>query len=32
MADFYAASIENILAWLDGAPIRVVNPEVKARR
>jgi phosphoglycerate dehydrogenase-like enzyme len=28
MADFYAASIRNILAWLDGAPIHVVNPEV----
>jgi len=28
MADFYRASIENILSFLDGAPIRVVNPEV----
>ena len=28
MAGLYRASIENILAYLDGAPIRVVNPEV----
>lgn len=26
LRDFYAASLENLLAWLDGAPIRVVNP------
>ena len=25
---FYGDSLENILAWLDGAPIRVVNPDV----
>ena len=24
---FYGDSVENILAWLDGAPIRVMNPE-----
>ena len=24
---FYGDSIDNILAWLDGAPIRVMNPE-----
>lgn len=28
---FYGDSIENILAWLDGAPIRVANPEVLKR-
>jgi phosphoglycerate dehydrogenase-like enzyme len=28
MTELYRASIENILAYLDGAPIRVVNPEV----
>lgn len=27
MADFYRLSAENLLAWLDGAPIRVMNPE-----
>ena len=32
MAHLYRASIENILAYLDGAPIRVVNPEVMDRR
>ena len=26
---FYGESIENVLAWLDGAPIRVVNAEVR---
>ena len=25
---FYGESIENVLAFLDGAPIRVVNPEI----
>lgn len=25
---FYRESVENIVAWLDGAPMRVVNPEV----
>ncbi|CAH2598600.1 D-3-phosphoglycerate dehydrogenase [Rhodovastum atsumiense] len=30
MAAFYRASIENVLAFLDGAPIRVVNPELLA--
>jgi phosphoglycerate dehydrogenase-like enzyme len=30
MAQMYAACIENMLAWLDGAPINVVNPEVRA--
>ena len=24
---FYGDSVENILAWIDGAPIRVMNPE-----
>jgi hypothetical protein len=24
---FYADAIENLLAWLDGKPIRVMNPE-----
>ena len=28
---FYGDSVENILAWLDGAPIRVMNPEAVAR-
>lgn len=27
---FYRESVENILAWLDGRPIRVVNPEALA--
>ena len=27
-AQFYQESVENILAWLDGAPIRVLNPAV----
>jgi phosphoglycerate dehydrogenase-like enzyme len=30
MADFYAQCAENIAAWLDGKPIRVMNPEVLA--
>jgi phosphoglycerate dehydrogenase-like enzyme len=32
MADFYSTSIENILAFLDGKPIRVINPEVLGGR
>jgi phosphoglycerate dehydrogenase-like enzyme len=28
---FYGEAIQNILAFLDGAPMRVVNPEVKGR-
>lgn len=28
MAELYRVSVENILAFLDGAPVRVVNPEV----
>lgn len=28
---FYSDSVENILAWLDDAPIRQVNPEVLTR-
>lgn len=31
LADFYAASAENLAAWLTGHPIRVVNPEVQPR-
>ena len=27
MRHFYAQSIENALAFLDGKPVRVVNPE-----
>ncbi len=27
MARFYGESVDNVLAWLAGAPIRVVNPE-----
>ena len=30
MADFYVAAVENIVAWLDEAPIRVMNPEASA--
>jgi D-3-phosphoglycerate dehydrogenase len=30
MAELYRLSIENIVAFLDGEPIRVVNPEVLA--
>lgn len=29
---FYAQSVENALAFLDGKPVRVVNPEVLAKR
>ena len=31
MRPFYSQSVENALAFLDGEPIRVVNPEVLAR-
>jgi phosphoglycerate dehydrogenase-like enzyme len=31
MAQFYRVSAENLVAWLDGAPIRVLNPEVTPR-
>ncbi len=27
LGEFYAGTVENIHAWLDGAPLRVVNPE-----
>ncbi len=27
IAEFYGSTLENIVAWLDGKPIRVVNPE-----
>ena len=30
LAQMYSACIENIMAWLDGAPINVVNPQVRA--
>jgi phosphoglycerate dehydrogenase-like enzyme len=30
MRPFYSQSVENALAFLDGAPVRVVNPEVLA--
>ena len=29
---FYGDSVENIAAWLDGAPIRVMNPDAEAER
>jgi phosphoglycerate dehydrogenase-like enzyme len=32
MAELYQASIGNILAWLAGSPINVVNPEVLAQQ
>jgi phosphoglycerate dehydrogenase-like enzyme len=32
MRDFYSQSVANALAFLDGAPIRVANPEVLQRR
>jgi phosphoglycerate dehydrogenase-like enzyme len=32
MTEFYHDAAENIVAWLDGKPIRVVNPEVLAQR
>ena len=28
MADMYGDCVEDILAWLSGNPIRIVNPEV----
>lgn len=28
MPELYRSTVENLLAWLDGAPVRVVNPEV----
>lgn len=28
---FYGESVENIEAWLDGKPIRVINPEVRPK-
>ena len=31
-ADFYPQSVENALAFLDGQPVRVVNPEVLPQR
>jgi hypothetical protein len=31
MTELYAASMENILAWLAGTPIRVVNPDVRPK-
>ena len=29
-AEFYRAALENVEAWLDGKPIRVINPEALA--
>ncbi len=29
---FYADTVESVVAWLDGAPIRIANPEVVQRR
>jgi phosphoglycerate dehydrogenase-like enzyme len=29
---FYADTVESVLAWLDGAPIRIANPEALQRR
>lgn len=31
LAAFYADTVEAVLAWLDGAPIRVANPEAARR-
>ncbi len=31
MPELYRSSVENLVAWLDGVPVRVVNPEVSAR-
>ena len=31
MHRFYGDSVENILAWLDGHPVRVLNPEALNR-
>jgi phosphoglycerate dehydrogenase-like enzyme len=30
LADFYRYAAENVSAWLEGAPIRMVNPEILA--
>jgi D-3-phosphoglycerate dehydrogenase len=32
LAGFWGDSIENVEAWLDGKPIRVLNPEALSRR
>lgn len=29
---FYSDTVESVVAWLDGAPIRIANPEVMRRR
>jgi phosphoglycerate dehydrogenase-like enzyme len=29
---FYSDTVESVVAWLDGAPIRIVNPEALQRR
>ncbi len=29
---FYQDSVDNLLAWLDGQPVRVINPEAVAKR
>ena len=31
-AQFYGDSVENVIAYLDGKPLRVLNPEVLAKR
>jgi len=31
MGEFYAGTVENLVAWLDGGPIRVVNPAALPR-
>jgi phosphoglycerate dehydrogenase-like enzyme len=31
MGEFYRDNISNILAWMDGAPIRIANPDVVAK-
>jgi len=31
LAGFWGDSIENVEAWLDGKPIRVINPEALSR-
>jgi len=30
-AQFYGESVENILAFLDGSPVRLVNPDARRR-
>jgi phosphoglycerate dehydrogenase-like enzyme len=30
-AQFYGETLENVLAWLDGAPTRVLNPDALGR-